>query len=65
MTLLDRRTFLGWGRLADRERQLLRVPILPLYHNVLSYLQKRYAPGWEPRRIRFKYVGIDSNWRPE
>ena len=55
-------------KLAECERHLLRaMPILPLYHNVLSYLQKPYVRGWEPRRIglvRFKYAWIDTDWRP-
>ena len=55
-------------KLAESERHLLRaMPILPLYHNVLSYLQKPYVRGWDPRRIglvRFKYAWIDTKWRP-
>ena len=56
-------------KLAECEIHLLRaMPILPLYHNVLSYLQKPYVRGWEPRRIglvRFKYAWIDMSWRPQ
>jgi oligopeptide transport system substrate-binding protein len=56
-------------KLANCERYLLRqMPILPLYHNVLSYLRKPYVHGFDPRRlglVRFKYVSIDTNWRPQ
>jgi ABC-type oligopeptide transport system substrate-binding subunit len=55
-------------KLADCERHLLRqMPILPLYHNVLSYLRKPYVRGFDPRRlglVRFKYVWLDTDWRP-
>ena len=53
--------------LAECERRVLRqMPILPLYYNVLSYLQKPYVHGFDPRRlglVRFKYVWVDTNWK--
>jgi ABC-type oligopeptide transport system substrate-binding subunit len=55
-------------KLANCERRLLRaMPILPLYYNVLSFLRKPYVQGFDPRRlglVRFKYVWLDTNWRP-
>ena len=55
-------------KLAHCERFLLRaMPILPLYYNTLTYLQKPYVRGLEPRKVdimRFKYASIDTNWRP-
>jgi len=55
-------------KLADCERFILRaMPILPLYYNTLTYLQKPYVRGLEPGKVdivRFKYASIDTNWRP-
>jgi ABC-type oligopeptide transport system substrate-binding subunit len=55
-------------KLADCERFLLRaMPILPLYYNTLTYLQKPYVRGLEPGKVdivRFKNARIDTNWRP-
>jgi oligopeptide transport system substrate-binding protein len=55
-------------KLADCERLLLRaMPILPLYYNTLSYLQKPYVRGLDPGKVdivRFKYAWLDTNWRP-
>jgi oligopeptide transport system substrate-binding protein len=56
-------------KLADCERFLLRaMPILPLYYNTLTYLQKPYVHGLEPGKVdivRFKYASIDTAWRTQ
>ena len=54
-------------RLANCERLLLRgMPIVPLYFDALTYLQKPFVRGLtcNPFDIRaFKYARIDTNWR--
>jgi oligopeptide transport system substrate-binding protein len=56
-------------KLGECERLLLRaMPILPLYYNTLSYLQKPYVRGLEPGKVdivRFKHAWLDTNWRPQ
>ncbi len=52
---------------ADCERHLLRaMPILPLFHNTWSILQKPFIRGLPPNLLDirlFKYASIDTAWR--
>jgi len=56
-------------KLADCEKVLLRgMPIVPLYFDALTYLQKPFVKGLasNPFDIRaFKYARIDTRWRPQ
>jgi len=53
--------------LARAEARLLgEVPIVPLFHSGLEYLQKPWLRGWEPNLQDLhplKYVWIDRQWR--
>ena len=55
-------------KLAECERHLLTsMPLIPIYHNVWLYLQKPFVRGMEANALDkhpFKYVWIDTNWRP-
>jgi ABC-type oligopeptide transport system substrate-binding subunit len=50
------------------ERYLLRdMPLLPLWYNTWSYLQKPFVRGLPANLLDlrlFKYAAIDTNWRP-
>jgi oligopeptide transport system substrate-binding protein len=54
--------------LADCERHILKsMPVIPIVHNVWRYLQKPFVRGMEGNALDkhpFKYVWIDTNWRP-
>jgi oligopeptide transport system substrate-binding protein len=54
---------------AECERYALRsMPILPLWYNTWSYLQKPFVRGLPPNLLDirlFKYASIDTNWRPQ
>jgi oligopeptide transport system substrate-binding protein len=56
-------------KLAECEGYLLRwMPIIPIYSDVWYYLEKPYVHGLgvKPYRISpFKYVWIDTNWKPD
>jgi ABC-type oligopeptide transport system substrate-binding subunit len=56
-------------KLANCEKLLLRaMPVIPLYFDVLTFLQKPFVRGLtsNPFDIRaFKYARIDTNWRPQ
>jgi len=53
---------------SECERYALRsMPILPLWYNTWSYLQKPFVRGLPPNLLDlrlFKYASIDTNWRP-
>ena len=54
-------------KLAACEERLLRaMPVLPLFFDSYSYLQKPYVGGMtrEFDAPQFKYTWIDTNWRP-
>jgi ABC-type oligopeptide transport system substrate-binding subunit len=55
-------------RLAGSEELLMRtMPIIPLYCDSYSYLQKPFVRGlpMNPGNLPlFKYAWIDTNWRP-
>ena len=55
-------------KLADSERYMMQfMPIVPLYFDSWSYLQKPFVRGlWMNPRTQplFKYAWIDTNWRP-
>lgn len=55
-------------RLADVERILMKaMPVIPLYFDTFSFLQKPFVRGlWTNPgdAALFKYVSIDTNWRP-
>ena len=57
------------AKLANCERHLLlAMPVVPLYFETLTYLQKPFVRGLtsNPFDIRaFKYAWIDTKWRPE
>jgi ABC-type oligopeptide transport system substrate-binding subunit len=57
------------AKLANSERLLLRaMPIVPLYFDALTFLQKPFVRGLtsNPFDLRaFKYVWIRSKWKPE
>jgi oligopeptide transport system substrate-binding protein len=54
---------------AECERFMLRaMPLLPLWYNTWSYLQKPFVHGLPPNLLDFrlfKYASIDTNWRPQ
>jgi ABC-type oligopeptide transport system substrate-binding subunit len=54
---------------AECERYALRsMPILPLWYNTWSYLQKPFVRGLPPNLLDlrlFKYASIDTDWRPQ
>jgi ABC-type oligopeptide transport system substrate-binding subunit len=56
-------------RLAACEKRLLEaMPFLPFYHAAWSYLCKPFVRGLESHLLdvrAFKYVWIDTNWRPQ
>jgi len=56
-------------KLAACEEHLLRaMPVLPLFFDSYSCLQKPYVAGMTPNALdlpRFKYAWIDTNWRPQ
>jgi ABC-type oligopeptide transport system substrate-binding subunit len=46
---------------------LASMPIIPIYFKVYSSLVKPYVRGWESNALNehhFKYVWIDTNWKP-
>jgi ABC-type oligopeptide transport system substrate-binding subunit len=50
------------------ERLLLAMPVLPLYYDTWAYLQKPFVRGLTSNLFdirQFKYVWIDTNWRPQ
>lgn len=53
---------------SECERYALRsMPMLPLWYNTWSYLQKPFVRGLPPNLLDvrlFKYASIDENWRP-
>lgn len=53
--------------LAEAEALLLaEMPIMPIYHNGISYLKKPYIQGWELNLLDqhpLKFVWIDNNWK--
>ncbi|MBL8150901.1 MAG: peptide ABC transporter substrate-binding protein, partial [Blastocatellia bacterium] len=55
--------------LKDVEQMLVdEMPIIPLYHYGMSYLQKPFVEGWYENLFDIhpmKYVSIDTNWKPE
>jgi len=55
--------------LAASEAHLLRsMPLLPMFFDAHSYLQKPYVTGMTPNVLdipEFKGVWIDTNWRPQ
>jgi peptide/nickel transport system substrate-binding protein/oligopeptide transport system substrate-binding protein len=55
-------------KLAAAEERLLRaMPVLPLFFDAYSCLQKPYVrdlPLTAYDRPQFKYAWIDTNWRP-
>ena len=57
------------ARLAQCERRLLEaMPILPYSYDVASWLRKPFVKGFGNNllgRQQFKYVWIDTNWRPQ
>ena len=58
---------LACGKLAACEERLLRaMPVLPLFFDSYSYLQKPYVGGLtrEFDAPQFKYTWIDTHWRP-
>jgi len=54
---------------AQCERYALQaMPILPLWYNTWSYLQKPFVRGLPPNLLDFrlfKYASIDMHWRPQ
>jgi ABC-type oligopeptide transport system substrate-binding subunit len=56
-------------KLAECERYLLTaMPVIPLYFDSWSYLQKPYVRGGGGNLLnirRFKHAWIDTNWRPQ
>jgi oligopeptide transport system substrate-binding protein len=56
-------------RLAECERLLLTaMPLIPIHFAVYSSLVKPYVRGWAWNALNehnFKYVWIDTNWRPQ
>jgi oligopeptide transport system substrate-binding protein len=60
---------LRMARLAQCERRLLEaMPILPYSYEVASWLRKPFVRGLGNNllgRQQFKYVWIDTNWRPQ
>jgi oligopeptide transport system substrate-binding protein len=57
------------GKQAECERYVLRaMPLLPLWYNTWSYLQKPFVRGLPPNLLDirlFKCASIDTNWRPQ
>jgi len=55
-------------RLAECEKFLLAaMPLIPIHFQVYSSLVKPYVRGWASNALNehlFKYVWIDTNWRP-
>ena len=60
---------LRMARLASCEKRLLEaMPILPYSYEVASLLRKPFVKGLGNNllgRQQFKYVWIDTNWRPQ
>jgi len=56
-------------RLVESEERLQRaIPVLPLFFDSYSYLQKPYVRGLTPNVLdtpSFKDVWIDTSWRPQ
>jgi oligopeptide transport system substrate-binding protein len=56
-------------KLAKCEETLLRaMPVLPIFFDAYSYLQKPYVRGMTPNILdtpQFKTAWIDTNWRPQ
>ena len=56
-------------KLSECERYLLAaMPVLPLFHNTLTYLRKPFVRGLSGNLLDlqpFKYAWIDTNWRPQ
>jgi hypothetical protein len=56
-------------KLAACEKRLLEgMPFLPMYHAAWGYLCKPFVRGFasHPFDVRaFKYIWIDTNWRPQ
>ena len=54
-------------KLASCEEHLLReMPVLPLFFDSYSYLQKPYVQGMTPNALdipQFRSAWIDTNWR--
>ena len=55
-------------KLAACEERLLRaMPVLPVFFDSYSYLQKPYVTGLRPNVLdvpEFRDTWIDTNWRP-
>jgi hypothetical protein len=55
-------------RLVDCELHLLRaMPVLPLFFDSYSFLQKPFVHGLTPNLLdvpQFRTAWIDTNWRP-
>jgi oligopeptide transport system substrate-binding protein len=55
-------------KLAKCEERLLRaMPVLPIFFDCYSYLQKPYVRGMAPNLFdipQFRTAWIDTNWRP-
>jgi oligopeptide transport system substrate-binding protein len=55
--------------LAACEAKLMKaMPVIPIYHDVWTYLEAPYLRGLTPNLFaapQFKYAWIDTNWKPE
>jgi len=56
-------------KLAETEAHMLRaMPVIPILHDTLNYLQKPYIHGFRHSTLGmptcFKYTWVDVNWRP-
>jgi ABC-type oligopeptide transport system substrate-binding subunit len=56
-------------KLAETEAYMLKaMPIIPILHDTLNYLQKPYIHGFRLTMLgmapSFKYTWVDLNWKP-